>query len=1143
MKKKIGSVLVVGSGISGIRSALDLAEEGYGVTLIDKAPHLGGILSQLDYQFPTDHCGMCKMLPLVERDSSSQFCLRKGLFHENIEIMLSTELVKLEGEPGQFQALLRQKAAMVDAARCTGCGECVRACPVEVPDAFNAGLSKRKAIYLPVPHNIPNSYTVDIESCTLCGECEQACPTEAIDFGKEDRSGFRILVVDDELVVRDSLKEWLADEGFQVEMAESGEKALEKVSQEDLHLMLLDIKMPGMDGVEVLKRAKELRSELPVVMMTAYATVESAVEAMKIGALDYLMKPFDPDSLVPMVVQLYQRIEQAGERQVEIGAVILAAGSESYDPAAGKNTYGYAELPNVLSSLEFERLLSGTGPNQGKLLSPGDGQAVSKVAWLQCIGSREPAAGADFCSSACCMFSIKEALLAKEKSSGRTDTTIFCMDMRTFGKDFQRYCDRAEKDWGVRFCKSRVHTVERSAKSGKLKIVYADLKGERREEDFDLVVLAAGMRPPADARELAAVTGVELNRWGFCQPESFSPSRTNQEGVLVSGSFAGLRDVAESVIQAGSASLCASRLIHSKGGGLAEETTGENIYRDVSRELPRIFAVLCNCGVGDQSDLNTGALVGWLQRQETVSEVYRAEQICTRPGWEETQKAIRTSGANRVLIGACMPYAYAKKIRELGNTIGLRPGLMDVVDIRTPVFSGRAADKSDVRSALQSVLAMGLRKLEGADPRPSGTTRISRKALVVGGGIAGMNAALAIADHGFDVALVEREADLGGNLRCLRRTLDGSSPPDLLQETVAQVEKHPRIALYTQSNVIHSGGHVGRFWTTVQKSDGTGESLEHGVTILASGGKEAGTESYAYGRSESIVTQLELEAKLAEANIDPGGIATVAMIQCVDSREEPRNYCSRVCCASALKNALFFKEQNPATEVYIFYRDLMAYGFRETYYTKARSAGVVFVPYSIDRKPSVTVDARGRPHISAEDPILGRPLEVVADLLVLSTGIVPTGAGELAAKFGVALNRDGFFQEAESKWRPVDFIKEGIFACGIAHSPRSITESIATAEAAAQRALRILSSERLSAGSVVAEVRHAICALCERCVAACPYEARFHDEDRDRIVVNELMCQGCGSCAAICPNSAAVLRGYRDQQMMQVVDAALEGVL
>jgi len=481
MKKKIGSALVVGGGISGIRSALDMAETGYQVTLIEKAPNLGGILTQLDYQFPTDHCGMCKMLPLVERDSSSQYCLRKGLFHENIQIMLSTELVGLDGEPGKFQVTLRQRPTMVDKSRCIGCGECSRVCPVEVPDEFNEGLTTRKAVYLPVPHNIPNTYVVDTAACTLCRECEKICPTGAIDLRLDARQEFRLLIVDDERVVRDSLKEWLEDEGFQVDTAESGMEAIEKLTKESFNLMLLDIKMPGMDGVEVLKRSKEINPGLPVVMMTAYATVETAVEAMKIGAMEYLMKPFDPDSLVPLVVQLYQNLQGAGETRMDVGAVIFATGFESYDPKTGKNTYGYGDLPNVVTSVEFERMMSGTGLYHGKLVRPGDGKEIKKVAWLQCVGSRDQHVDADFCSSACCMFAIKEALLAKEKSNGDVDTAIFYMDMRTFGKDYQRYRDQAEKEHGVRFIRNRVHSVERDEDNEQLMLRSVDLKGESRD--------------------------------------------------------------------------------------------------------------------------------------------------------------------------------------------------------------------------------------------------------------------------------------------------------------------------------------------------------------------------------------------------------------------------------------------------------------------------------------------------------------------------------------------------------------------------------------------------------------------------------------------------------------------------------------
>ncbi len=1140
MKKKIGSALVVGAGISGIRSALDLGETGYHVTLIDKAPSIGGVLAQLDYQFPTDHCGMCKMLPLVERDTSSQFCLRKGLFHENIDIMLSTELAALEGEPGTFQATLHQRPTMVDPERCIGCGECSRACPVEVPDEFNAGLTKRKAIYLPVPHNIPNTYVVDMTACTLCGECEKICPTKAIDFGKEAREKFRILVVDDELVVRDSLKEWLEDEGFQVDMAESGEEALKKLNAEAFNLMLTDIKMPGMDGVELLERARDIHRDLPVVMMTAYATVETAVEAMKIGAMDYLMNPFDPDTLVPLIIQLYQNIERTGERQIEVGAVVLAAGFESYDPASGKNTYGYGLLPNVVTSVEFERMVSGTGLYRGKLLRPSDNKEIRKIAWLQCVGSRDHQADADFCSSACCMFAIKEALLAKEKSSGEVETAIFYMDMRTFGKNFQRYRDEAEKDHGVRFIRNRVHSVEAAGNAGDLIVVYSDTEGIGHEENYDMVVLAAGQRPSSGTETLAETTGIELNPWGFCRLKGFSRSLTSQEGIVASGSFSGLCDISESVIQANSASLEASRLIHSKGGGLAEEPKEGTDFRDVARDLPQVSVSLCTCGgvLGDAVDIDE--LIEGLKTQGSVGPIHRIEGICTKEGWDELQESLMSTDANRILIGACMPYVYAPKLRQLGDTIGLNPALMDVVDIRMPALADGDGDRSQATQQVGTVLSMGVSKLKGIDPLPRPVRRITQKALVVGGGIAGITSALAIADHGFEVDLVEQADELGGNLRKLHRTIEGDSPQELLADAEAKVEKHPKIRVFKKSRVVTTQGRVGHFSTIIEKEDGQGETLEHGVAILATGGSEAKTESYAYGESEAIITQHELEGKLADGSLDPANLNAVAMIQCVDSREEPRNYCSRICCSSSLKNALYLKEQNPEIDVTIYYRDIMAYGFLETYYTQARKAGIIFIQYDVGEKPNVTVE-NGKAVISAVDPILGREVVVKPDVLVLSTGIVPNDVAELKGFWGIQVNEDGFFQEAEYKWRPVDFIKEGIFMAGIAHSPRSIAESIAMAEAAAQRALRILDKERLAAGDIVAEVRHAICSLCELCIDACPYGARMRDEE-DKIIVDELMCQGCGSCAAVCPNSASVLRGYKDQQMFEVIDAALEAV-
>ncbi len=1138
MSRKIGTAMVVGAGISGIRAALDLAETGYGVVLIDRSPHLGGILSQLDYQFPTDRCGMCKMLPMVDRDASSQYCLRKGLFHENIEILLSADLVSVEGEPGNFQVMVRQKPTWVDPELCVGCGQCLEVCPVEVPDTFNAGLTTRKAIYLPVPHAIPNPYLIDFSACTRCGECEKICPTGAIRLSEQERQKFRILVVDDELIVRDSLKEWLEEEGFTVDMAESGPDALGRLAEKPYHLMLLDIKMPGMDGVEVLQKAKADFPDLTVVMMTAYATVETAVEAMKIGALDYLVKPFDPGTLVPMILGIYEDFEVAKARKIEVGALVLSGGTDYFDPSQGKNTFGYGVYPNVVTSREFERIFSGTGPCQGKLVRPFDGKPIRRIAWIQCVGSRDLQIDADFCSNICCMYAIKEALVAKEKTRGELDTTIFYIDMRTFGKSFQRYRDQAETVHGVRFERGRVHSVVQDENSGDLMIRYADQSGALHEARQDMVVLSIGQRPAPGTSSLAEMMGLGLNQWGFIDTEPFSLTRTAREGIVLGGAFSGLNDIGESVTQASAAALSASRVIHASGGGLAPEPPPRAERIDVSREPPRILVAVCTCGGALSGCVDREKIDSDLKSDPLVDRVEFLEQTCTANGWEKLVGIVEKYRPNRLLIGACLPYVYTRRLRELGDQVGLDPSLMDVVDIRTPAFSANDLEKKEIGAIVQSCLEMGLAGLKRVEPSHVATVRICQQALVVGGGIAGMSAALAIADHGFQVDLVEQAEQLGGNLNWLKQTIEGHSTQTLIDETSQRLEKHPLVRVHTGTRVLSSYGEIGHFSTTIEDPKGQAHSLEHGVTILATGGTEAVTSSYGYGTSEAIITQKELEIKLNDNTLDPGRLESVIMIQCVDSREEPRNYCSRVCCTSALKHALHLKERNPEIAIYILYRDMMTYGFNETYYTQARKADVLFIQYDPERKPEVK-PGEGAIEVTVFEPIIGRNVEIEADLVVLATGVVPNLPEDLAEAFGATVDQDGFFQEAESKWRPVDALKEGIYACGLAHSPRSITESIATAEAAAQRSLSILSRQYLPAGKVVAKVRHSICSQCELCIDACPYGARSLDPDLGQVLVNPLLCQGCGSCAAVCPNGASVLEGFHKQQMLDIIDAAL----
>ena len=1145
MAVKSGSALVIGAGISGIRSAIDLAETGYHVFLVDKAPHIGGILEQLDHQFPSNRCGMCKMLPAAEPDQAIQQCLRRGLFHDNIEVLSASEVTDIAGDTGNFQATLRQLPTLIDPNRCVGCGECAAACPVEVRDEFNAGLSTRKAVYRPAPQALPGTYVIDLGACTHCGQCVPVCPTGAIRMATADREKFRILVVDDELIVRDSLRALLADEGFFADMAESGEAALEKLKADAFHLMLLDIKMPGMEGVDVLKEAVVLQPELQVVMMTAYATIETAVESMKIGAVDYLVKPFEEASLLPQIYRLYEESGDRRERVLDVGAVIIATGCRYFNPSDEKDVFGYGVYPDVITHLEFERLISGTGPCGGQLLRPSDHKPVQKIAWIQCVGSRDLQANADFCSSICCMSALKEAMLARRMSGGAVETVIFYMDMRVFEKPFQQYLDDAVNS-GVKLQRCRVHSVARSDDKASLMIRYVDADGAK-ESQFDLVVLSVGQRPAESAGNLADMMELALNPWGYLTSTQFSLTRTAKPGIFLGGAVSGLTDINDAVIKAGAAACGASQAIHKSGGSLETVDTADTQIGAINREDPRILVVLCTCGDRLASVIDMEALLKRIQGDPAVSECLQLDKLCIAEEWTGFLEELKERPANRILLATCTPNAYRHKRHEISQALGLPETAVQIKDIfLSEWFASESAGKAQSianTGYVERCLKLAIAGLKRVDLTPAPKFDVFQSALVIGGGIAGMTAALAIAEHGFKVDLVEKAEQLGGNLNWLSATIDGADVPELLQTTITRVKDNSLIQVHLNSTVAETHGSVGRFHSVV--SDGEAEKpLTHGVTILATGGVEAETESHGLGKSPAIMTQKAFEIARRQGEIDPSALSAVAMIQCVDCREAPRNYCSRICCLSTLKHALYLKAQNPDLSIYILYRDMMSQGFYETYYTQARQKGIIFFPYTIDAKPEVITAEEGDTsapplRIMARDPILAQDVEISADLLVLATGISPVLPQELMPQLGAVVDEYGFFKEADFKWRPVESLASGVFACGLALSPRSIDDSMASAEAAAMRAVRMISRQHMSSGWRVAVVRHALCSACQLCIPACPYAARAIDPETGEIVVHVLKCQGCGACAAICPNSATILSSGSELEMFEMIDAAM----
>jgi heterodisulfide reductase subunit A2 len=1182
MTQQSARIMVVGGGISGISASLDLARAGCQVLLVEQSDHLGGLLSQLDRQFPDSGCGMCRLLPLFNRDQTSEHCLRRGLFHENIETCLRTDLISVEGEPGSFTVALKQQASRVDPALCIGCGRCEAVCPVEVPDPFNAGLTSRKAIYRPCPQSFSYAYTIDPHACSDCRACRDACPTGAITFAAKERETFHVLVVDDEKIVRDSMKEWLAEEGYRVWTAASAKKALELMADTPFHMMLTDIKMPGMDGVELLARAKELQPDLDVVMMTAYAAVDSAVEAMKQGALEYVIKPFEPETVLKMVSTCFAAFSAARARVETVDAMILARGNDLFAPDVKTNPYGYRKIPGVVTSLEFERMLSHAGPGLDTLVHPATGQPVQRIAWFQCTGSRDLQYGNAFCSSFCCMASVKQAMLAKTLYPQVTDACIFYMDLRTPGKAYDLYVDQARQA-GVAFVRSRVHSLapDTTDPEAGIRVVWADGAAKTGEKMFDLVVLAVGVQPENAGAAFAENNGIAMDASGFVQQEPLYPAHTSRSGIFACGGLTGPKDIHESIVLASAAAMSAMEAAGMADGRVPEKNASTSPVK-TAKEVPRIMVAICRCGNVLPEGLDTGTVSHALGLDPEVAAVEMTDQLCRQDGMDAMIARVEKTGANRLVVASCAFCVKKQQVHRMADLADLPARCVAGVDVITSIIAAAekasgagndsAAEKAPAAGktafAIQPMVRQirtGISRVKTMPLEPGKGSDMFSRALVVGGGIAGMTAALAIAGQGFAVDLVEKSPHLGGNLAWLH---PGSRDlTAFLEDRKAAVMSHDLIHVHTRTRVHSTFGRPGLWETRLapagsadedmssHKDDaGTGDAeqsdsskgttsidrVRHGVVVLAVGGTQADPGIAACDTGSGIYTQQGFQQALDNNTIDIDTPVRVAMIQCWGSRQNDRNYCSRVCCPRSLEQALFVKNRNPDSRVHVFYRDMMTPGLLETLYTEARQAGVLFFPYEKQHPPGLEPDDNGC-KITWSDAILGRSMETDVDYVVLATGVTPNLTPDLAQIFGADLDPFGFFEQADSKWRPVEALEPRVLACGLALEPAGIGSSLAAARAAAARAVALLSGGKVQPGHDMARVRNAYCSLCRLCISACPYGARHVDHQAGVLVIDPLVCQGCGICAAVCPSGAAVVDGISPVHMLDVINTALSG--
>ena len=723
---------------------------------------------------------------------------------------------------------------------------------------------------------------------------------------------------------------------------------------------------------------------------------------------------------------------------------------------------------------------------------------------------------------------------------------------------------------GVNYIRCRPSSVEEMPGTGNLKIGYITEDEKMEFREYDMVVLSVGLIPPEHAGTISSIFGTDLNEHGFCRTLPFEPVRSIREGVYACGPFTEPKDIPETVMQASSAASKTLTLLSDvKGSMITHKEYPQEI--NVAGQSPRIGVFICHCGTNIAGVVNIPEVVEYTRTLPDVVYVENNLYTCSNDTQEKIKEMITEHNLNRVIVASCTPRTHEPLFQSTIREAGLNPYLFEMANIRDQCSWVHMHEPEKATAKSKDLVRMAIAKARLIEPLQRKSVSVNRNVLVIGGGVSGMTAALELAGSRFEVHLVEKEKELGGNLKRIHFLLNGSSDPQkYLQKLVKQVRENKNIHLYLNRRISSVEGSVGTFKTVIESVDGKEQNKEtrieinHGVVIVATGGKEYTPVEYMYDQDKRVVTQLELESMLVSGELksiisdEKAGkkpkakkqkSKNVVMIQCVGSRDEDHPYCSRVCCTEAVKNALKIKEISPRTNVFILYRDIRTYGFQESYYRKAREMGVFFTRYDENRKPEVVRnqvtngDSQTELKVSIFDPILQREVDIVADLVVLSVGTIPYEENKgLSQILKVPLNADNFFLEAHMKLRPVDFSTDGVFLCGLAHCAKSVEESIIQAGAAAARASTILSKDTIELEAIVTSVDEDVCSACGICVSVCSYDAPEIITVRGKRIsrINEVLCKSCGACASACPSGAAQQLGFRAKQLSEMVSAALE---
>jgi len=837
------------------------------------------------------------------------------------------------------------------------------------------------------------------------------------------------------------------------------------------------------------------------------------------------------------IAKAIQYDDKERETTVKVGSVILSTGSQGYDPSE-LDYLGYGKYPNVVTSEGFERILSAGGPYFGHVMRPLDREEPKSIAWLQCIGSRDTnRCGNGYCSSVCCMYAVKEAMIAKEHVHGDLDCAVFNMDMRTQGKDYEKYFLRARDNEGVRFVKARVHTITEVPETGDLILQYANESGEMKEEIFSMVILSVGIKIPDSSIDLAKRLGIELNQYNFVNTGPFTPVATSRPGIYTCGVFQGPKDIPGSVTEASAAAcLAGTDVAEARGKDIETVEIPEEI--DVTKQEPRIGVFVCNCGI------NIGGIVDVTAIQEyagTLPHVVFTDQslfTCSQDTQDKIKEMIIEHKLNRLVVASCSPKTHEQMFMETLEACGINKYLFEMANIRNQNSWIHSKDPEAATEKAKDLVRMSVARAAKLRTLKEKIVPINKQALVIGGGVAGMNAALSLAKQGFDVVLVEKEAQLGGFSRKLHHTIEGEDIQIYLKQLIDEVTGHNKIEVLKEARIVGFEGFKGNFATDIEVgSEKEKQTVKHGVIIVATGAKEYAPKEFLYEAQDNVVTQVELSDMLTEKGA--ADLDNVVMIQCVGSRNDENVECSRICCQNAVKNALQIKKLNPDAQVFVLYRDMRTFGMLEDFYTEARNKGVIFIRFDRETPPDVKTSSDGGLLVTVKDHILQRDIEIRADLLALSAGVVAEDTEELSFTMKLNRNPEGFFIEAHVKLRPVDMPSDGVFLCGSAHGPKLISEAISQAQAAASRAMTFLAKSEIKLSAITAKVDTDYCVKCLTCIRSCPFEVPVFNEEEKVIEINEAICHGCGVCACVCPRQTIQLSFYEDDQIMSKIDALL----